>query len=322
MKFFCSTLVASALLSASSMAYAAYPDKSLHIIVPYAAGSPADIVSRVIGEGLSERLGQAVVVENKAGANGMIGSDYVKRSAPDGYTLMLGNMDTHALNPLLYKNIRYEPAKDFSPVILLGTLTTMLVSSPQFQANTGKELIDQATSQPGKITYGSWGLGSVAHLWGGALEKAAGISLFHVPYQGTPAALNALMGNQIDLLFAPPSLAVGNANAGKLKILGVTSAQRLAQYPDVPTLAEQGFNGYEGTTWFGMFAPKGVPDSILEQLNKEINGLLSSGKMAKTLETLSMTPKGGSRQELSDIMEVSRKKWGQVIVDQNIDLSS
>ncbi|OVZ54776.1 hypothetical protein CDO44_26060 [Pigmentiphaga sp. NML080357] len=309
-----------ALVSCAAIA-APYPDKPVRFVVPYVAGSPADLVARKLGEDLARQLGQPFIVENKAGANGMIGSEFVARAAPDGHTLMIGNMDTHALNPLLYRHIRYEPARDFSPVAQLGILTAMLVARPDAPFQDGRGLIDAALRAPGKLTYGSWGLGSVAHLWGGLLEESAGIQLLHVPYQGTPAAMNALMGSQIDLLFAPPALAVANTKNGKMKILGVTSAARQPQYPDVPTLAEQGFRGYDGTTWFGVFAPAKVPADILDRLNQAINRTLSSAAMAETAATLAMTVTPGDRQQLARTMAASREKWGRIIADKKIRLN-
>jgi len=308
-------------LCASASAVAAYPDKPIRLVVPYVAGSPADNAARRLGEGLTQRLGQTVIVENKAGANGMIGSEQVARAAADGYTIMIGNMDTHALNPLLYKTMRYDPVRDFEPVSLLGMLSTILVARPGATFNDGPSLIAQAKREPGKLTYGSWGLGSVAHLWGGLAEDLAGIQLLHVPFQGTPAALNALLGSQIDLLFAPPSVAVANAKTGKLKIIGYTAGKRLAAYPDVPTLAEQGFANYEGTTWFGIFAPAKTPVDRLDLLNKEIRAVLASPAMMETAATLTMDVRGGDRQQLATVMQESRTKWGRIIQEKNISLT-
>ncbi|OVZ60966.1 MULTISPECIES: tripartite tricarboxylate transporter substrate binding protein [unclassified Pigmentiphaga] len=310
-----------AALAATSAIAAGYPDKPVRVIVPYVAGSPADMVARKLGEGLAQQLGQSFIVENKAGANGMIGSEFVARAAPDGYTIMLGNMDTHALNPLLYRHIRYEPARDFAPVAQVGTLTAMLIARPDAPFQDARGLIQAAARAPGKLTYGSWGLGSVAHLWGGLLEESGRIQLMHVPYQGTPAAMNALMGSQIDLLFGPPTLALANAKNGRLKILGVTSATRQPQYPDVPTLAEQGFAGYDGTTWFGVFAPAKVPGDVLERLNQAINRTLDSPAMADTAATLAMTVTPGDRRQLERTMAASREKWGRIIADKKIQLN-
>lgn len=319
--FITRAMAAGVALFTGASALAAYPDKPIRLLVPYVAGSPADNAARRIAEGLALRVGQSVIVENKAGANGMIGSEQVARAAPDGYTIMLGNMDTHALNPLLYRTMRYDPVKDFEPVALLGTLSTMLVARAGAPFNDGPALIATARREPGKLTYGSWGLGSVAHLWGGLAEDAAGIQFLHVPFQGTPAALNALMGGQIDLLFAPPSLAVANARTGKLKIIGSTAASRLANYPDVPTLAEQGFANYEGTTWFGIFAPARTPADRLDRLNAEINAVLTSPSMAETAATLTMNVRAGDRQQLSAVMQESRSKWGRIIQSKNISLT-
>lgn len=307
-------------LGAALPAHAAYPDKPITLVVPYAPGSPADVVARTLGEGLAKRLGQAVVVENKPGGNTQIGTAYAARAQPDGYTLMLGNMDSHAVNPLLAKNLPYDTGRDFAPVVLVARPTTVLVASPGGPVRNAAELLRVAKAQPDKLSYGSWGLGSVAHLWGVLLEQTADIRLYHVPFQGTPAALQALMGNQIDLMFAPPALAVAQAQAGKLRIIGSTAAQRLAQYPDLPTLAEQGFNGFEGSTWFGVFAPARTPPEVLERLNREFQLVLHSTETTARMATLSMTPLGGPPSALADLQRESRARWARLIAERGIKL--
>ncbi len=307
-------------LSAAGLAHAAFPDRPITLVVPYVPGSPADAVARMLGDGLSKRVGQTVVIENKPGGNTQIGAGFVARAKPDGYTLVLGNMDSHAVNPLLYKNMPFDVERDFAPVVPVVTSSTMLIASPALAAKGGAELIALAKAQPEKITYGSWGLGSVAHLWGVLLEQSAGVQLYHVPYQGSPAALTALMGNQIDLMFMAPAVAVAHAQQGKLKIIGSTSAQRLAQYPDIPTLAEQGFKGYEGTTWFGIFAPAGTPTDVLARLNDELNAVLRSTEMATRFATLSMVPQGGTREQLTQMQRDSRAKWSRIITERRIQL--
>lgn len=305
---------------AATTVHAAYPDKPIKLVVPYVAGSPADNVARTLGEGLSQRLKQPVVVENRPGANALIGTQFAARSAPDGYTIAIGNLDTHSLNPLLYKTPGYEPERDFAPVVLVSRPTLMLVASPGLAARNGSELIALAKAQPGKLTYGSWGLGSVAHLWGIQLEQAAGIDMLHVPFQGSPAAANALMGNQIDLMFMSPAQALPAEKGGKVKIIGSTAAKRVAAWQQVPTLAEQGFPGYEGATWFGIFAPAQVPADVLELLNRELNAVLKSPATIEKFATMAMTPEGGARQDLAQQMAASRKRWAQVIADKKIQL--
>jgi tripartite-type tricarboxylate transporter receptor subunit TctC len=307
-------------LAATGLAHAAYPERPITLVVPYVPVSPADVVARTLGEGLGRRLGQTVIVENKPGGNTQIGAVFVARAKADGYTLVLGNMDSHAINPLLYKNLPFDVERDFAPVVPVVTSTTMLIASPGLAAKNGAELIAAAKAQPEKLTYGSWGLGSVAHLWGVLLEQSAGVQLYHVPYQGSPAAMTALMGNQIDLMFTAPALAVAGAQQGKLKIIGSTSAQRLPQYPDIPTLAEQGFRGYEGSTWFGVFAPAGTPADVLAKLNTEFNAVLRSPETATRFATLSMVPQGGTREALAQMQRDSRGKWARIIADRKIQL--
>lgn len=307
-------------LSLTAPAHAAYPEKPITLVVPYTPGSPADVVARTLGDGLAKRLGQPVVVENKPGGNTQIGTAFTARAQPDGYTLMLGNMDSHAVNPLLAKNLPYDTDRDFAPVVLVARPTTVLVASPGGPVRNAADLLRVAKAQPDKLTYGSWGLGSVAHLWGVLLEQTAGIRLYHVPYQGSPAAMQALMGNQIDLMFVPPAVAVAQAQAGKLRIVGSTAAQRLAQYPDLPTLAEQGFSGFEGSTWFGVFAPSRTPPEVLDQLNREFQQVLQSPETAARLATLSMTPLGGPRAALTELQRDSRARWAKLITERGIKL--
>lgn len=309
-----------ALLGAAGQSAAEYPDQPLNLIVPYMAGSPADSAGRMIAQELSARLGQPVVVDNRAGGNGMIGTEAAARAKADGYTLILGNMDTHALNSLLFKNIRYNVEKDFAPVIQLGSAYTTLVARADFPGETLADVLEASRKAPGKYTFGSWGQGSVAHLWGAYLNEQAKVEWLHVPYKGTPDAIVALMGGQIDFLFMPPSLAIKHQAAGKVKVLGVTGAKRSPVYPDVPTVQEQGVSDYEGTTWFGIFAPAGTPEAAVQRLNKELNNILASPAAKPTLDTLSLTPVGGTPADMNATIDASRKKWGAVITKHNIAL--
>ena len=308
--------------TAASMAHADYPDKLVKLLVPYVAGSPADNVARALGEGLAKRLKQPVVIDNRPGANALIGTRALARSPADGYTIGIGNLDTHALNGLLYKSVGYDGETDFAPIGLITRPTLMLVGKSTLAANTGSELIALAKAQPGKLSYGTWGLGSAAHLWGIQLEQVAGLDLLHVPFQGSPAASNALLGNQIDLMFMSPAQALPNAKAGRLKIIGSTAAQRVAAYSDVPTLAEQGFKGYEGSTWFGLFAPAGTPAPIVARLNSELNAVLRDPETVEKLATMVMTPEVGEPALLARTVQDSRKKWAQTIADKKIQLDN
>jgi tripartite-type tricarboxylate transporter receptor subunit TctC len=322
MKFRCLFRVAQVALAFSfaASAQAAYPDKPVKLIVPYVAGSPADNVTRTLGEGLAKRLKQPVVVENRPGANALIGTQALARSAADGYTIGIGNLDTHALNPLLYKAPGYDGERDFAPIVLVSRPTLMLVGSPALAAKTGAELIGLAKGQPGKLTYGTWGLGSAAHLWGIQLEQSAKIDLLHVPYQGSPAAANALFGNQIDLMFMSPAQALPSEKAGKIKILGSTAEKRVPAWSHVPTLAEQGFASYEGTTWFGIFAPAQTPADVLDLLNRELNAVLQSPETVEKFAAMAMTPEGGARQVLATTVQASRARWARTISEKKIQL--
>lgn len=304
------------------VAHAQYPDKLVKLLVPYVAGSPADNVARALGEGLSKRLKQPVVVENRPGANALIGTRALARSPADGYTIGMGNLDTHALNTLLYKSVGYDAEADFAPIGLISRPTLMLVASPALAASTGNELIALAKAQPGKLSYGTWGLGSAAHLWGIQLEQMGGVDLLHVPFQGSPAASNALLGQQIDLMFMSPAQALPNAKAGRVKIIGSTAAQRVPAWSQVPTLAEQGFKGYEGSTWFGLFAPAGTPAHIVARLNSELNAVLREPETIEKFAAMAMTPEVGEPAVLARTVQDSRKKWAQTIKDKKIELDN
>ncbi len=301
-------------------AWSQRPDQPIRLMVPFVAGSVVDVVARALGEAMSRRMGQPVLVENRPGANAQIGSEAVARSAADGLTLMLGTMDSHALNPLVYGKLRYDPVKDFAPIGLVGTQSLVLVGANGAPFRNGAELIAEARKAPGRFNFGTWGLGSVAHVWMAMLERSAGVELNHIPFQGTPAALNALMGNQIDLMFLPPLLALSNQQAGKLRIIGSTAARRASAFPDIPTLAEQGFAGYEGTTWFALFAPAGIGADVQSRLNRELNAALKQPEVMDKLNGFSMLPTGGEPATLTRTMADSRAALGRAIIERKIQL--
>lgn len=298
----------------------AFPNKPVKLLVPYMAGSPADALARIVADGMSKDLSHPVIVENRPGASGMIGMSVVSKSAPDGYTLALGSMDTQAINPWVYKKVPYHPENDFAPVAMLGSFNMFLVSGQGFAGNSGKDVIEQARRAPERVSYGTWGVGSLAHLWGMRLDKTAGVQLFHVPFQGSPAAMQSMLAGQIDMIFLLPNVAQAMKKDGKVKIIGSTSAQRLDGYPEVPTLAEQGFTGFSGLEWFAIYAPAKTSDVVIETLNKSVNKVLASPEVIRRIEGLSMKAEGGSPQALRSTQQKDSEGWKELIQKSNFVL--
>lgn len=295
-------------------------DKPVRLVVPFVAGSAVDTVARALGNAMSASLKQVVVVDNKPGANAQVGADSVLQSPADGLTLLLGTMDSHALNPLVYSKLRYDPVRDFAPIGLIGTQNLVLVARKGAPFSNGRELIAEARKSPGRLSFGSWGLGSVAHVWIAMMEHSANVEFLHVPHQGTPQALNLLLGDQLDLLFLPPLLAKANQETGKVKIIGSTAAKRGGAVADIPTLAEQGFTGFDGTTWFALFSRSGIAPDVQDKLNGALNAALQDPKVRETLNGISMVPAGGKPDVLSRTMASSRDVLARAINERKIKL--
>lgn len=305
-------------ISLGCFAQAKYPEKPIKMIVTWSAGGPVDVGARAVANALSQSLKQPVLVDNKPGASGMIGTEAGAKSPADGYTIVVGNADTFAMNPNLYPNIRYDALKGFDSIAPLGTLPLVLALRSDFGGSSGTDLIRLAKAQPGKLTYGSWGIGSLGHVGVVMLEQIANIDLLHVPYQGGAPAQAALMGNQIDMLMTQVPFAENQQKIGKMKILGLTSAKRSAIYPNVPTLAEQGFPGYAAEQWVGFFVPTGTPQTVREVLTREINAYLKSPTGASQLKEIGFDASGGSAADLTAIVANSYERWGKLIRDRKI----
>jgi tripartite-type tricarboxylate transporter receptor subunit TctC len=259
-----------AAISASGARAQDYPHKPIRIIVPYTAGGSSDFVARTVAAKLQENLKSPVVVENKPGGNAQIGCDYVAKSAPDGYTLLLAGMTTHAAAPALYKKLPYDTIKDFAPITNVIVSPLVIVVNPTVQAQTLKEFVALAKANPGKLNYGSAGVGNTLHLAGEVFRMTTGTDLVHVPYKGASQALGDLLGGSIQVMFDLPQTPLSNIQAGKLRALAVTSNERLALMPNVPTTAEAGFPGFTFGTWIGLVAPAGTPPAIVSRLYTEI----------------------------------------------------
>jgi tripartite-type tricarboxylate transporter receptor subunit TctC len=290
-----------------------YPNRPITLVVPFPPGGSTSIVARIIGEKMSEQLGQQVVIDNRGGAGGTIGSRAVSRSAPDGYTILLGYTGTLAIGPSLYPNVGYDPRKDFAPIGLIGHAPNSLVVHPSFAVNSVKELIEYAKANPGKVQFGSAGVGTVSHVSGEYFANAAGIKLAHVPYRGTGPALADLLGGHIPMAFAPIPATHANIEGGKLRGLAVTSAKRSSLVPNIPTIAETAIPGFEASLYYGLVAPPGTPRPIIDRLNKELRAALASEDVKKRLATDGAEPVPGSPEDYARHIDQDETKWSKVV---------
>lgn len=293
-----------------------WPARPVHFVVPYPAGGYYDILARVIGAELAETLGQPFVVENRVGANGMVGTDYVAKSAPDGYTIMMGGIGPHGINPSMYPNLPYSPTRDFAAVIHVASAPNVLVVHPSVPVHNVKELIALARAKPGQIPFSSAGSGSSQHLSGAMLNMMAGIKLNHVPYKGSAPSVTAVLAGEVSMLFGTMADVVGHVHAGKLRALAVTSVQRIPALPEVPTMIEAGLPGFEATAWFGVLAPAATPRPIVERLNGEINRIIKSPEVLKRISQQgSALIVGGTPEQFADFIRAEIEKWGKVVKD-------
>jgi tripartite-type tricarboxylate transporter receptor subunit TctC len=268
---------------------------------------------------MAQLLGQGVVVENRPGAGGTAGSRSVAKSNPDGYTLLLGYTGTLAIGPSLYKNVGYDPRKDFAPIGMIGNAPSALVVHPSFPPKTVAELIAYAKAHPGEVNFGSAGVGSVNHITGEYFARAAGITLTHIPYKGTGPALTDLLGGHIPMALAPIPPVHGNISAGLLRALAVTGKTRNSLMPDVPTLAESGLGGFEASLYYGLVAPAGTPKPVIERLNKELQAALASDDVKQQLgaDGTEITP--GTPEDYADFIDNDEKKWSQLVKDSGVE---
>jgi tripartite-type tricarboxylate transporter receptor subunit TctC len=308
------TAVAACALAAPSIAQEpAYPSKPIRLVVPFPPGGATDILARNVAQRLTETWGQPVVVDNRPGAGGNIGSELVAKAAPDGYTLEMGTVGTHAINSSLYARMPYDHVKDFAPVILVAAVPNVLVVNPGVPVNSVQELIAYAKANPGKLNFASSGSGTSIHLSGELFKVMAGVQMTHVPYKGSAPALSDLLGGQVQLMFdnLPPSLP--QIKAGKLRALAVTSATRAPALPDVPTIAESGLPGFEASSWFGVLAPAGTPPAIIAKLNAEIGKWLASPEAKEKLAAVGANGAGGTPEDFARHIQAETAKWAKVV---------
>ncbi len=291
-----------------------YPSRPIRLVVPYPPSGPLDIMARAIGQKLAEALGQPVLVDNKPGAGGNIGADLVAKSAADGYTLLMGAVATHAINPTLYPKIPYDPVKDFTPVALVAVVPNVLVVNPALPVTSVKELIELARARPGYLNFASGSTGSTGHLAGELFNALAGVQMVHIPYKGGAPAMADLLAGQVQLMFDNLANALPQVRGGKLRALAVTTAQRSAFAPDLPTLAEAGVAGFDLTTWFGIFLPGNAPRDIVSRLNGEVVRALNAPDMRDRLFKMGAEPPASNTPEqFSVFIRQEFDKYARVI---------
>jgi len=307
-------ILAATLTTAPTLAAEArYPSKPVTVVVPFGAGGIADALPRIVGQRLSEKWGVPVVVENKAGASGNIGMAQVARAAPDGYTLALAPAGNLTVNPLLYKQLPFDTARDFAPVTLLATSPNVLVVNEKVPAQSFEELVDYARQHPDKLNYASPGPGSGAHLAGELLNQSAGIVTRHIPYNGMAPAVNDVVAGNVDMMFAGISTVLPHIQSGKLRALAVAGPERLPQLRDVPTVAQSGYPGFDVTSWYGIVAPAGVPAEILDTLQKDIALALRDEAVGQKFSGLGVTPADSGREAFARMIQDETRKWADIV---------
>lgn len=290
-----------------------YPSRVITMIVPFPAGGTTDIFARLMAQALSERLGQQVIVDNQGGAGGNIGSGVAAKAAPDGYTLLMGTVGTHAINASLYASMPFDHIADFTPLSRIAMVPNLLVANPEQPFKTVAELIEYAKANPGTLNYASSGNGTSIHLSAELFKTMTGVDMVHVPYKGSAPAITDLLGNQVAIMFDNLPSAIQHVRAGKLVPLAVTSAKRAPELPDTPTIAESGLDGYEATSWFGLFVPAGTPEAVVGKLNEAIQAALAEPAMVEKIKAVGGEPHPESSAEFAEFIKAETEKWGKVV---------
>ena len=290
-----------------------YPTKPIRLIVPFAPGGPTDIMSRAISERITARLGQQLVVDNRAGAGGGIGTELAARSAPDGYTMLLGHIGTHAINASLYTRIGYDPVKDFAPITMIATLPLGLFMHVSVPVHSIQELVALAKAKPGSLNFGSAGSGGPTHMAGEMLKSMAHIDIIHVPYKGNAASLTDLVAGRVQMMFSNLLTAAPQARAGKLRAIAISSAKRSPQAPELPTIAESGVPGYDLTPWYGVLFPAGTSRAIVMRLNQEIGGILTTPDVTERFRTQGIDLVTSTPEAFAALIKSEIPKWRKVV---------
>ena len=305
------------LFSGSVLAQANFPAKPITTVVGFEPGGGTDTVARIVAKTLGENIGQQMVVENRAGAGGNIAVDYVAKSAPDGYTIVLANVGAMTVNPHLIKT-PYDPLRDLTPITMASVFANVLVVQPGLPVRSVADYVKLAREKPGTITYASSGVGGAGHLAGELLRLVAKIDIVHVPYKGGGPAMQGFLGGQVDSFFATPTSSGGQVKAGKARAIATTGTKRAALMPDVPTVAESGYPGYEALNWYAYFGPKGMPRDIVERLNREIAKALNHAETASLLNKQGVEPQSGTPEELARYVASEYQTWGRVVKEAGI----
>lgn len=307
---FCSLMISASFAQSSA---SALPKGPVTIVVPFAAGGATDVVSRLIAQRLGERTGMTVVVENAGGAGGTIGASRVARAAPDGTTLLMATIATHVINPLSMANLSYDAKKDFTPVSLIATVPNVVLVHPSVEAKNIQELLELLRKNPGKYSYGTSGVATPPHLSGELLKSMTGVDMVHAPYKGGGPAMADLVAGHIPILFDVLSGAASHIRAGTARALAVTTSERVASFPGLPTVAESGVPGYETWTWNAIFGPAGMPKDTTEQLSKAFQAVVAEPDIQARLKELSATPVGSTPEQLAALVDSETAKWKKVI---------
>jgi len=321
MKTLVAGLVAAAVLAAPMATMAQnYPTKPIRLIVAFPAGGSTDIIARLVAQRLGEKLGQQVIVDNRGGAGGTIGTEIAARAAPDGHTLTMGTTSTHVIAPAAYAKVNYDPVKDFEPLTLVASTPYLLVLHPGVKANNLKEFIALAKSQPGRMNFASAGTGSTTQLAMEMLKLAAGIDIVHVPYNGNGPAGTAVLGGQVQALFGSMPAVLPHAQANRVRAIAVGTAKRSPALPNVPTVAESGYPGFEVSLWLGFFAPKGTPKPVLTKLQAELTAIANSPDMKTAFEKNGASPVTNTPAEMNTLMKTELDKYSKVVKAVGIQL--
>jgi tripartite-type tricarboxylate transporter receptor subunit TctC len=305
--------VALALFLFTSVCSGAYPERPIRLVVPAAPGGAVDAVGRITGQKISELVGQNVVIDNRTGANQIIGTEIVAHAAPDGYTLLI-TAGAFTINPSLYRKLPYDALRDFTPIVhIANSGGLVIVVHPSFPAKSLKELIEIARASPGKIVYGSAGFGNLTHLGGEMFQVLTGVKLTHVPYKGAGPAINDLLGGQIPLMFGPAAAVIPLVKAGRLRALAFTGDKRSMALPSLPTAEEAGVKGYVASGWFGIYGPRGLPKSVVKQLNTAVNEMLKTPVTLERFAALNLEPVGGSPEEFARFLREDIQKYAKIV---------
>jgi tripartite-type tricarboxylate transporter receptor subunit TctC len=304
-------------LTAAGATAQPYPAKPITIVVPFAAGSGTDSITRIIGQYLQTALNQSVVVENKVGASGVLAATYVARAAPDGYTLLMATNSTHSANPHLFKSLAYDPVKDFAPVARAGSYVFMLVVNKDIPAKTLPELVAYAKANPGKLTYASGNTTGIVA--GETLKSKAGIDVLHVPYKSTPPAINDVLGGRVSMMFIDLAPGLEHVRAGNFRALAVTTKERSALLPDLPSLAEAGIPGYDVTSYAALFAPAGTPKEVIDRLNTEVRKIIDNPEVKARIAVTGFDAFSGPPESLAAFVQSELVNWGKLIKDAGIE---